>query len=117
MMYRPTIRKALCAVAASLAFYRDRLGFVEIYRHPETGEPGFVSLMLDALKLGLVAEPTGERSRVDLWLYCDDVDGDWTRLRDAGAPGLQEPADMPWGERTASVADPDGNVVWLGAKL
>jgi uncharacterized glyoxalase superfamily protein PhnB len=28
---------------------------------------------------------------------------------------IAEPADQPWGERLASVADPDGYVVHLGA--
>jgi lactoylglutathione lyase len=28
---------------------------------------------------------------------------------------LREPADMPWGERVAYLADPEGNVVALAA--
>ena len=34
-------------------------------------------------------------------------------LRTEGVPVLSEPADMPWGERIATVADPDGNPVAL----
>ena len=30
---------------------------------------------------------------------------------------MAAPADQPWGERVASVADPDGYVVHLGAPL
>jgi lactoylglutathione lyase len=30
-----------------------------------------------------------------------------------GAPVLQRPTDMPWGERLAYVTDPDGNPVAL----
>ena len=37
-----------------------------------------------------------------------------TRLRDGGAVVVQEPADQPWGERTAIVTDPDGDRVIVG---
>jgi lactoylglutathione lyase len=36
-------------------------------------------------------------------------------LRGAGVPVVAEPADQPWGERVASVRDPDGYTVHIGA--
>ena len=110
----------------SLAFYRDELGFDETYRHPPEGEPGFVALQLENTKLGLVvfAAPEsflgrtpGDGLRFELWLYCDDVDDEVQRLRGNGVTVLREPEDMPWGERLAYVADPDGNPVSLASKL
>lgn len=46
-------------------------------------------------------------------MYVDDVDEMVQRLRDHGAPVLLERVDQPWGERTAFVADPDGNHLML----
>jgi lactoylglutathione lyase len=104
----------------ALAFYRDALGFVETYRHPPDGEPGFVSLQLENTKVGLVVfdspesflgRTPGDGIRFELWLYCDDVDTAVAGLADRGVPVLREPEDMPWGERLAYVADPDGNPI------
>jgi catechol 2,3-dioxygenase-like lactoylglutathione lyase family enzyme len=38
---------------ASVCFYRDLLGFEEMYRFPDTDEPGYVALRLDDGKIGL----------------------------------------------------------------
>lgn len=40
-------------VPASVRFYRDLLCFEEIYRFPDTDEPGYVALRLDDGKIGL----------------------------------------------------------------
>jgi lactoylglutathione lyase len=34
-------------------------------------------------------------------------------LRSAGVEVVREPEDMEWGERMASVRDPDGNVIFV----
>lgn len=102
----------------AVRFYRDVLGFQPEYRFPETGEPDFVTLVLDTLKLGLGRDPEVHTGRhFALWLNTDDVDEALDRLRGRGVAVLQEPQDMPWGERVATVADPDGNPVHLGAPL
>jgi lactoylglutathione lyase len=48
-----------------------------------------------------------------MFVYADDVDGLFDDLRGEGITVLRDPADMPWGERIASIADPDGNPVTL----
>jgi lactoylglutathione lyase len=110
----------------ALAFYRDGLGFEETYRQPPEGEPGFVSLELENTKVGLVVfsapesflgRTPGDGLRFELWLYCDDVDAAVERLAAEGAPVLRAPENMPWGERLAYVADPDGNPISLAASL
>lgn len=44
-----------------------------------------------------------------LYLYVDDVDSTYRRALEAGAACLEEPADMPYGDRRAMVKDPCGN--------
>ena len=46
-----------------------------------------------------------------------DVDAVYERLTAAGHPGSLAPFDAPWGQRYATVADPDGTSVDLFAAL
>ena len=72
---------------------------------------------LESFSLGLTAveeiEPPG---RASLWLYCDDVDAEIARLRKADVSVVSEPEDMEWGERMATVVDPDGNEIYIGQR-
>ena len=43
----------------------------------------------------------------------DDVDAEWTRLRDVLADVVAEPTTMPWGNRALLFRDPDGNLINL----
>jgi lactoylglutathione lyase len=108
----------------SLAFYMRLLGGVETYRFPDTGDPAFVALRIgEASEIGLGAlsgEPLHGRPqrpasghRIELCVYVDDVDEVFGRARTSGVEAVAEPADMPWGERVAWIADPDGNLVML----
>lgn len=47
----------------------------------------------------------------------DEVDALYEKVTEAGHSGLLEPYDAPWGQRYATVADPDGNWVDLFAPL
>ncbi|MEU4561054.1 VOC family protein [Actinoplanes sp. NPDC023936] len=107
-------------VTASLGFYRDLLGFTETYRFGE-----FVSLQLGTSAISVVQVTDGQdgshglpiRPRAghqfELCVYTDDVDAAIGELRNKGVPVLVEPADQPWGERMAYVADPDGHPVMI----
>jgi uncharacterized glyoxalase superfamily protein PhnB len=46
-----------------------------------------------------------------------DVDAKFAELMEAGYHGLRGPWDAPWGQRYASVIDPDGSGVDLFAQL
>jgi tRNA-Thr(GGU) m(6)t(6)A37 methyltransferase TsaA len=114
-----------------LGFYRDELGFTESFRFPDgPGEPEFAVLALGPAQLGfgkagtpsLHGQPraSGTGNRVEVCVYVDDgpsVDRAVQRLRAAGAPLLAEPADQPWGERAAYVADPDGTPILIVGPL
>lgn len=97
----------------AVAFYSERLGFEERYRIP-----GFVVVVLGPFSLGLTeSTDVAPAGRVALWLYTDDVDAEIEALREAGVEVVKEPQDMEWGERMASVFDPDGNEIYLGQRL
>jgi lactoylglutathione lyase len=51
------------------------------------------------------------------WVYVDDVDIAFERLRASGAPVVAQPEDQPWGERVARIRDPGGHLVYLGTAL
>jgi lactoylglutathione lyase len=111
-------------LAASIAFYRDLLGGAEVYRFPED-EPVFMAFRLGESEIGigtLSEAPLHGRSqrpatghRVELCVYVEDVDEAVAAARAARVEVVLEPADQPWGERIAYVADPDGNLVMLTA--
>lgn len=105
-----------------LGFYQGLLGFVETYRFPAEGAPAYVGLQLGSLacQLGVGEDadtPTGQPQRFDLCVYADDCDAAVEHLRAHGVNVVEEPADMPWGERAARVADPDGNRLLILSRL
>jgi len=51
--------------------------------------------------------------RFEIFIYVGDVDSAVEELRQRRGTILRDAMDMPWGERVAYVADPDGNPVAL----
>lgn len=113
-------------VARCGAFYAS-LGFAEHFRLPAEGEPGYIGLRRGTSELAVVAAdwpreqygaPVAATTgvRFEMFVYVDDADETVATLRAGGTPVLREPADMPWGERIAYVADPEGNPVALATE-
>lgn len=50
-------------------------------------------------------------------LYVDDVDAVHRRALAAGATSIQEPEDMPYGDRSGGVRDVCGNLWWLATRV
>jgi lactoylglutathione lyase len=107
---------------AQTARFWQRLGFVQFFELPGQDEPGYVGLRRGTAELAVVALewPKGQYGldlgngpRFEMFVYVTDVDALVPQLRAEGVTILRDPADMPWGERIASVADPDGNPVAL----
>jgi catechol 2,3-dioxygenase-like lactoylglutathione lyase family enzyme len=115
-------------MAATLAFYR-RLGLVfpegaEEQPHVEAELPGGLVFALDTEEtirsFHSGWQPPEGGGRVGLAFRCDspaEVDALYEDLVNAGYHGELKPWDAFWGQRYATVHDPDGNGVELFAPL
>ena len=110
---------------ASLAFY-GRLG-LEFTAYGEGHHEAVMTngfrLMIDSVELiesFSTYEPSTGGRNVALAFACDspaDVDAVFAVLTDSGAPVAEAPFDAHWGQRYATVLDPDDNPVDLFAAL
>ena len=108
------------------AKFWERLGFERFYVLPgPDGALGYVGLRGGGSELAITHHSwaaerygmtLGEGPRFEMYVYVEDLDATVEQLRSGGVPVLREPEDMPWGERIASVSDPDGNPVALCAE-
>jgi lactoylglutathione lyase len=114
-------------IEAGIRFYRDLLGFTEVFRTPKKGTPTHVELRLNRFMVGLgTVEAAQSHHGIDaspgtpamaVVIWTDDVDAAFGRLRAAGAPVLQEPHDSGNDNRSALLRDPDGNLVEIVGKI
>lgn len=111
-------------LAAAVRFYR-RLG-VEFGEatggHVQARLPGGMQFMIDSEDNVRSFHPDwqGRPGRIGLAVECDgaaEVDKVFAELIEAGYRGEIEPFDAVWGQRYATVLDPDGNGVDLYAPL
>lgn len=127
----PTVRLDLVGIvvsdmARSLAFYR-RLGLEppegsDTAPHVEVELPGGLRLAWDTEDVIRSFDPhwspAAGGQRVSLAFHCGDpagVDATYAALVADGTHGELEPFDAPWGQRYATVHDPDGTSVDLFA--
>ncbi|MDG9701158.1 VOC family protein [Streptomyces sp. DH37] len=115
-------------MAASLAFYR-RLGLdipadADGQPHVEAALPGGLRIAWDTVDTVRSFDPgwtpPSGGDRIGLAFLCDDpadVDRQYAALTRAGYTGHKAPWDAFWGQRYATVLDPDGNGVSLFAPL
>ena len=100
---------------ASVAWYRDALGFAVDQRHERGGTVMSVSLRAGDVRI-LLNQDDGARGtdRVKgegfsmMITTSQPVDDVAARVKAAGGTLDTEPADMPWGVRAFRVRDPDG---------
>jgi catechol 2,3-dioxygenase-like lactoylglutathione lyase family enzyme len=115
---------AVADMATSLAFYR-RLGLAlppeaDHEPHAEAELPGGIRLMWDthAALTGFDPNFTPGAGGPSLAFLCSDateVDRVHAELSAAGHASVKAPWDAPWGQRYATVQDPDGHQVDLFA--
>lgn len=114
---------------ASLAFYRDTLGFevrldvgkgtmrwitvgpaghdgTSIVLHPPAADPGITDE-----ERRTIAEMMAKGTYAIITLATSDLDGTFERLQAGDADIVQEPTEQPYGVRDCAVRDPAGNLV------
>ncbi len=114
---------------ASLAFYRDTLGFevrndveyggmhwitvgpsdqpgISIVLYPPEATPG-----LTEEERRTVAEMMAKGTYASINLATKDLDSAFERLQAGDADVVQEPTDQPYGVRDAALRDPAGNMI------
>jgi catechol 2,3-dioxygenase-like lactoylglutathione lyase family enzyme len=114
---------------ASLAFYRDTLGFevrndvgyggMRWITVGPAGQPGTsIVLYPPAATPGItederrtITEMMAKGSYATILLATHDVDGTFERLQASGAEVVQEPTDQPYGVRDCAFRDPAGNLL------
>ena len=110
-MYPINTYLAVVNVSATIDFLERAFGFSRGVVLPETdGQIRYAEMrhgdsVVMLIRKGDTATPTAGTPA--LYTYVPDVDGAAVRARQAGA-GVAEAQDMPWGDRTAVVTDPDG---------
>jgi lactoylglutathione lyase len=122
------VSRALAVVYAAdverEARFWELVGLRRHFQLPADGDPGYVGLRSDDSGAELAVTDArwaldryglsmSDGARFEMYLYVADLEGLVQRLADADVPILREPEDMPWGERIATVADPEGNPVAL----
>ena len=118
---------------ASLAFYRDTLGFevrkdvgykgmrwitvgppdqpdTSIVLHPPGASPGLTD---DERRM--IAEMMAKGTYAMVILASADLDGTFAKLQASGAEVVQEPTDQPYGVRDCAFRDPAGNHIRINA--
>jgi catechol 2,3-dioxygenase-like lactoylglutathione lyase family enzyme len=114
---------------ASLAFYRDTLGFevrndvgyrgmrwitvgppgqpgTSIVLHPPAADPGVTE---DERRT--IVEMMAKGTYAGIILATKDLDGTFERLQASDAEVVQEPTDQPYGVRDCAFRDPAGNLI------
>jgi catechol 2,3-dioxygenase-like lactoylglutathione lyase family enzyme len=114
---------------ASVAFYRDTLGFevrndvgyhglrwitvgpvnqpgTSIVLHPPAADPGVTD---DERRT--ILEMMAKGSYAVILLATADLDGAFERVQASGAEVVQEPTEQPYGVRDCAVRDPAGNLI------
>ena len=114
---------------ASLAFYRDTLGFelrndvgyngmrwltvgppdqpgTSLVLHPPTADPGITD---DERRT--ITEMMAKGTYAIITLATADLDGTFEKLEASGTEVVQEPTDQPYGVRDCAVRDPAGNLI------
>ena len=114
---------------ASLAFYRDILGFevrndveysgmhwitvgpaeqpgTSIVLHPPAADPGITD---DERRI--ITEMMAKGTYAGINLATADLDGVFARLQASDAEVVQEPIDQPYGVRDCAFRDPAGNLI------
>ena len=94
---------------------RDPAELVRFLRDVFGASGEFTSDVPSEIQIGdsiVMVSGTGPREATSsfLYVYVEDADAVYQRAMKAGAKSIEEPADMPYGDRRAMIEDPGSNV-------
>ncbi|MDA2803201.1 VOC family protein [Nocardiopsis suaedae] len=104
-------------VDALVAFYEAATGIAAARLHPMFAEirtPSGTLAIASSATVPLLGEGAAEaraNRSIALDFLVDDVDKAYEALQGVVEVFVNEPTDMPWGNRSLFVRDPDGNLV------
>jgi uncharacterized glyoxalase superfamily protein PhnB len=104
-------------VAASLAFYVDRLGFAAQFAMGDPPTYAIIERETVSLHLMPASQDPAGLGRSSIYVYVDDADALHAGLVAMGCPIEIAPEDFFYGMRETSVRDPDGNRITFGAEV
>jgi PhnB protein len=93
----------------------DPAGLVEFLKQAFDATGEFRTDMPTIIRIGdslVMVSSVGPRNAMSafLYVYVDDIDATYQRALKAGAISLEEPQDLPYGDRRGMVEDPCGNI-------
>ena len=104
-------------VGRSLAFYLDRLGFIEEFKLGDP--PTYAIIERDMVQLHLMPASDSPETRglSSIYVFAVGVDALHAQLAARGCPIESAPQDYFYGMREMSVRDPDGNRLTFGEEV
>ncbi|HET9286103.1 MAG TPA: VOC family protein [Gaiella sp.] len=112
-------------IAASVEFWRERVGFETDTLHGEP--PSFAMPTRDGVTIMLAQAPPGSEPPVPNWrvldkanqvyVWVDDANALYDELRGRGAPIDFSIYDTPWGTREFGIQDPEEHDIAFGQVL
>jgi|GEM_PF-1868767 len=98
----PHIKIGVSDLKRSVSFYENTMDLKKM-----SEDPTYVIFDVGGVELGFGP------GKPELYLLVDDVDTAYADLRAKGAKFVGEPRDQPWGARSVTILDPDGNAFVL----
>lgn len=106
---------------AAVDFYVKAFGGTEVIRIPgATGKTAHAQVRIGDTILFVALEPGNRATYVSpevlggtttaVYSYWEDCDTAYRTAVESGAEGIDEPADLPWGDRVGLVRDPFGHL-------
>ena len=95
---------------------KDVAGLVGFLKEVFGGEGALRAGAPTEIKIGdsivMISDGGGERETIPafLYVYLENADEAYGRAMNAGAASIENPSDMPYGDRRATVRDPWGNL-------
>ena len=123
--YKPEGHNAVCPyllvgdVEALLTFLSEAFDAQELSRWElADGTIKHAEVRIDDSVLMMGERPVTQATMTgSVHIYVPDVDTTFSKALSAGATAIAEPRDLPYGDRSGGIQDPEGNYWWIGTRL